>query len=101
MYRGTVVENHWPSGYGLEHVARESRFPIPMPMKTHRVEGLMHIDMQRQNLLLMCNERSGGHLSGQVTTQNAPIWCLENPHEMLESQRNSFKLNVFVPYLGG
>ncbi|GFV54824.1 hypothetical protein TNCV_3683491 [Trichonephila clavipes] len=51
--------------------------------------------MQRQNLLLLCYERSGGHLSGHVNTHNARIWNLENPLEVLESHRDSPKLNVF------
>ncbi|GFS87346.1 hypothetical protein TNCV_422261 [Trichonephila clavipes] len=36
-----------------------------------------------------------------VDTHNSRIWSLENPHEVLELQRDSPKLNVFVPYLGG
>ncbi|GFV94395.1 uncharacterized protein TNCV_3352331 [Trichonephila clavipes] len=51
--------------------------------------------LQRQNLLLLCNERSGGNLIGYVNTHNAHIWSLGNPHEVLESQRDSPKLNVF------
>ncbi|GFT27873.1 uncharacterized protein TNCV_10811 [Trichonephila clavipes] len=51
--------------------------------------------LQRQNLLLLCNECSGGYLRGHVNTQNARVWSLENPHEGLESQRNSPKLNAF------
>ncbi|GFX76973.1 uncharacterized protein TNCV_2258361 [Trichonephila clavipes] len=43
----------------------------------------------------MCNEHSGEHLSGHANTPNARIWSLENPHEELESQRDSPKLNVF------
>ncbi|GFX94164.1 uncharacterized protein TNCV_4292091 [Trichonephila clavipes] len=50
--------------------------------------------LQRQNLLLLCNERSCGYLSGHVGTHNARICSLENPHEVLESQRDSPKLNV-------
>ncbi|GFU63998.1 uncharacterized protein TNCV_245761 [Trichonephila clavipes] len=49
----------------------------------------------RQNLLLLCNERSDGHLSGHVNAHNVHIRSLENPHEVLESQRDSPKLNVF------
>ncbi|GFU80043.1 hypothetical protein TNCV_579231 [Trichonephila clavipes] len=41
------------------------------------------------------------HLSGYVNTYNARIWRLENPHEVLELKRDSPKLNVFVPNLGG
>ncbi|GFU56002.1 uncharacterized protein TNCV_1557561 [Trichonephila clavipes] len=51
--------------------------------------------LQRQNLLLLCNERFGGHLSEHVKTHNARIWSLENPHEVLESQRDFPKLNIF------
>ncbi|GFY30212.1 uncharacterized protein TNCV_3091191 [Trichonephila clavipes] len=47
------------------------------------------------NLLLLGNKRSRGHLSGHVNTHNVLIWSLENPHEVLESQRDSPKLNVF------
>ncbi|GFU17008.1 hypothetical protein TNCV_2479611 [Trichonephila clavipes] len=47
--------------------------------------------LQIQNLLLLCNERSGGH----VNTHNARIWSLESSHEVLKSQRDSPKLNVF------
>ncbi|GFV59032.1 hypothetical protein TNCV_1814211 [Trichonephila clavipes] len=61
----------------------------------------LYPSLQRQNLLLMCNEYSGGHLIGHVNTHNTRIWSLENPHEVLESQRDSPKLNGFVPYLGG
>ncbi|GFS97095.1 transposable element Tc1 transposase [Trichonephila clavipes] len=42
---------------------------------------------QRQNLLLLCNERSTGHLRGHVNTHNAHVWSLENPQEVLELQR--------------
>ncbi|GFW45091.1 uncharacterized protein TNCV_4514051 [Trichonephila clavipes] len=34
-------------------------------------------------------------LSGHVDTHNARIWSLENPHEVLELQQDSPKLNVF------
>ncbi|GFV36977.1 uncharacterized protein TNCV_4545651 [Trichonephila clavipes] len=51
--------------------------------------------LQRQNFLLLYNERSGGHLSEHVDTHNAGIWSLENPHEVIESQRDSPKLSVF------
>ncbi|GFV57265.1 hypothetical protein TNCV_2822821 [Trichonephila clavipes] len=57
--------------------------------------------LQRQNLLLLCHERSGGHLIGHRNTYNARIWSVENPHEELELQRDSPKFSVFVPYLGG
>ncbi|GFV14470.1 uncharacterized protein TNCV_165971 [Trichonephila clavipes] len=50
---------------------------------------------QRQNMLLLCNERPSGHFSGHVNTHNTRIWSLENPHEVLESQRDSPKVNVF------
>ncbi|GFV72901.1 uncharacterized protein TNCV_1974481 [Trichonephila clavipes] len=51
--------------------------------------------LQRQNLLLPSNERSGGHLSSHAKTHNVHIWGEENPHEVLESQRDSPKLNIF------
>ncbi|GFV32209.1 hypothetical protein TNCV_1674971 [Trichonephila clavipes] len=57
--------------------------------------------LQKQNLLLLCNERSGEHLSGQVNSHNTRTWSLENPQEVLGSQRDSPTLNVFVSYLGG
>ncbi|GFU14734.1 hypothetical protein TNCV_4228881 [Trichonephila clavipes] len=50
---------------------------------------------QRQNLLLLSNKRSGGHLNGHVNPHKSRIWSLENPHEELESQQGSPKLNVF------
>ncbi|GFX46483.1 uncharacterized protein TNCV_4549221 [Trichonephila clavipes] len=52
-------------------------------------------DLKRQNLLLLCFERSGGHRREHVNTQNTGIWSLENPHEVLESQKDSPKLDVF------
>ncbi|GFW37305.1 uncharacterized protein TNCV_4497961 [Trichonephila clavipes] len=52
--------------------------------------------LQRQNLLLLCHERSGGH----VNTHNVRIWSLENLHEVLELQRDSLKLNVFCAISG-
>ncbi|GFW89913.1 uncharacterized protein TNCV_4196011 [Trichonephila clavipes] len=51
--------------------------------------------LQRQNLLLLSNERFRVHFSGHVNTHNVLIWSLENSHEELESQRESPKLNVF------
>ncbi|GFX92418.1 uncharacterized protein TNCV_1706941 [Trichonephila clavipes] len=53
--------------------------------------------LQRQNQLLLGNKQSGGHLIGHVNTHNVHIWSLENPHEVLESQQDSLKLNAFVP----
>ncbi|GFW13989.1 uncharacterized protein TNCV_4701241 [Trichonephila clavipes] len=51
--------------------------------------------LQRQNLLLLRNKRSDGHLSGHVNAHHARIWKLENPHEVLESLRDTPKSNVF------
>ncbi|GFV90628.1 hypothetical protein TNCV_2223441 [Trichonephila clavipes] len=55
--------------------------------------------LQRQNLLVLCNERSGGHLSEHVITHNVRISSSESPHEVLESQRDSPKLDGFVPLI--
>ncbi|GFV64015.1 uncharacterized protein TNCV_4376201 [Trichonephila clavipes] len=45
--------------------------------------------------MLLCNECSGGHLSGHVNTHIARIWSLGISHEAQESQRDLPKLNVF------
>ncbi|GFV75810.1 hypothetical protein TNCV_1757381 [Trichonephila clavipes] len=59
-------------------------------------------NLQMQHQLLLCHMCSGGHLNGHVNTHIACLWSLENPHEVLESQRDSPKLNgYFVPYLSG
>ncbi|GFV58704.1 uncharacterized protein TNCV_1423081 [Trichonephila clavipes] len=50
---------------------------------------LKNICLQKQNLLLPCNERSGG----SVNIYNARIRSLENPHKVLESLRDSTKTN--------
>ncbi|GFV32618.1 uncharacterized protein TNCV_441101 [Trichonephila clavipes] len=41
-----------------------------------------------------CLAHSGGYLSGHVNTHISRIWSLDNPHEVLESQPDSPKLNV-------
>ena len=38
------------------------------------------------------------HLSGKVNGYNVRIWGSENPQATLEVERDSPKLNVFVPY---
>ncbi|GFY02576.1 hypothetical protein TNCV_3504561 [Trichonephila clavipes] len=95
----------------------------PELLTAHRVEGLMQVKSvvaespvvgvvwnfsRRVNrkrfaflsLQLVCIEHSGRHLSGHENTHNARICGLEN-HEVLESQRDSSKVNGFVPFLGG
>ncbi|GFS56622.1 hypothetical protein TNCV_1852871 [Trichonephila clavipes] len=58
--------------------------------------------LQRHNLLILCSKRSSGYHIGQANIHNARIWSLENPHEMLETQRDSPKLNIFCAIsLGG
>ncbi|GFT03393.1 hypothetical protein TNCV_2985571 [Trichonephila clavipes] len=62
--------------------------PISAIVEKWRLVNKKHFvspNLQRQILLLLCNERSGGHLSGYVNTHNACIWSLENPHECLRS----------------
>ncbi|GFT86441.1 hypothetical protein TNCV_3259401 [Trichonephila clavipes] len=60
-------------------------------MSTSEQKAFCVPSLQKQILLLLYHERSGGH----VDTQNTCTWSLENPHEVLESQRDSPKLNVF------
>ncbi|GFS95104.1 hypothetical protein TNCV_2704631 [Trichonephila clavipes] len=57
-------------------------------------ERFVFPSLQRQNLLLLWNERSGGHLRGHVNTHKARLRSLENLHEVLESQRDSPKFNI-------
>ncbi|GFS90473.1 hypothetical protein TNCV_4096831 [Trichonephila clavipes] len=52
-------------------------------------KGIVHCELLRENEM-----HSGGHFSGHVNTHSARIWSLENPHEVLESQRDSPKLKV-------
>jgi len=35
------------------------------------------------------------HLSGKVSHNNVRIWGLENPHEIVQHERDSLKINVF------
>ncbi|GFW73805.1 uncharacterized protein TNCV_1542591 [Trichonephila clavipes] len=48
-------------------------------------------EVKWEDVLLLCNEGFGGHLSGHVNTH---IRSLKNPQKVLESQRDSPKLNV-------
>ncbi|GFV32037.1 uncharacterized protein TNCV_1688101 [Trichonephila clavipes] len=59
------------------------------------IKSYVFSSLQKQNLLLLCNECSGGYLSAHANTHNARIRSLENPHEVLESQRDSPILNAF------
>lgn len=45
--------------------------------------------------LVVFSDESTFHLSGQVNTHNVRIWGSENPHMMVQVQRDSPKLNVF------
>ncbi|GFW10948.1 hypothetical protein TNCV_4459231 [Trichonephila clavipes] len=78
--------------------------PFPADQRASRKWQLVNrkrfvfLSFQTQNLLLLCNECSGGQLSGHANTYNARIWSSENPHEVLESQRDSPELNAFLCY---
>jgi hypothetical protein len=44
---------------------------------------------------LIFSDESSFHLSGKVNRHNVRIWGLENPHETLQHERDSPKVNVF------
>ncbi|GFT83304.1 hypothetical protein TNCV_3003771 [Trichonephila clavipes] len=73
--------------------------PSPPISALVETESVLEDSLQRQNLLLLCNERSDGHLSGHMNTHNARIWSLENPHDVAQSQRDAPKLNVFLCHI--
>lgn len=55
-------------------------------------EMLLHDDLLHH---VVFSDESTFHLSGHVNTHNVRIWGSENPHEMVQLQRDSPKLNVF------
>ncbi|GFU65501.1 uncharacterized protein TNCV_634241 [Trichonephila clavipes] len=61
---------------------------------------LMHANENLMDYVVFSDE-STFHLNEHVIPHNARIWSFENPHEVLELQQDSPKLNVFAPYLGG
>ncbi|GBM24173.1 hypothetical protein AVEN_88528-1 [Araneus ventricosus] len=40
------------------------------------------------------------HLIGEVSSNSVGIWCMEQPHEIVQHERASTKDNVFVHFLG-
>ncbi|XP_031330713.1 uncharacterized protein LOC116161496 [Photinus pyralis] len=50
--------------------------------------------------LVVFSDESTFHLSGRVNTHNVRIWGSENPHMMVQVQRDSPKLNVFCAISG-
>ncbi|GFX27660.1 uncharacterized protein TNCV_107581 [Trichonephila clavipes] len=57
----------------------------------------MDADKNYLDYVVFSNE-STFHLSGHVSTHNARIWSLENPHEGLESQRDRLD-SMFLDYI--
>ncbi|GFX80263.1 retrovirus-related Pol polyprotein from transposon 17.6 [Trichonephila clavipes] len=57
-------------------------------------DTLMHANKNFMDYVVLINE-STFHLHAYVNIHNASLWSLENPHEVLELQRDSPKLNVF------
>ena len=57
-------------------------------------EMLLHDDEDFLDRVVFSDE-STFHLSGNVNTHNVRIWGSANPHEMVQLQRDSPKLNVF------
>lgn len=55
---------------------------------------LFHDDANFMDRVVFSDE-STFHLSGHVNTHNVRIWGSENPHEMVQIQRDSPKVNVF------
>lgn len=53
--------------------------------------------LQRKDFLvrMVFSDESTFHLSGKVNTHNVRIWGTEHPHELVQYQRDSPKLNVF------
>jgi hypothetical protein len=48
---------------------------------------------------LICSDEATLHLSGKVNRHNVRIWGTQNPRETVEHERDSPKVNVFVPFL--
>jgi hypothetical protein len=44
---------------------------------------------------LVFSDEATFHISGKVNRHNVRIWGTENPHTILEHERDSPKLNVF------
>lgn len=79
-YRLQLLQALKPTDYGLR-----ANFATAM---------LLHDDEDFLDLVVFSDE-STFHLSGCVNTHNVRIWGSANPHEMVQLQRDSPKLNVF------
>ena len=54
-------------------------------------------DMEDDTILLrlIFSDEATFHLSGKVSRHNVHIWGLENPHEIVQHEHHSPKINVF------
>jgi len=60
-------------------------------------EFVLHKEAEEENFLshLIFSDEATFHISGKVNRHNVRIWGLEKPHEVVEHQRDSPKVNVF------
>jgi hypothetical protein len=68
--------------------------PSDLPKRKNFCQTAIDFGYQQRELIVFTDECTF-HLSGKVNTHNCRIWGTENPHEVIEHQRDSPKVNVW------